>query len=488
MELPNHYHHFILLLPLLCGCRTPAVKETQSPNLVLIIADQWRGKAIGYLNEEPVFTPNIDRLAGEGIHCLNAISSYPVSSPARAMLMTGQYPVKNGVTGNCNSETAPYGVELKTKALCWSDIIKEKGYEMGYIGKWHLDAPVRPFVDTSNNKGAIAWNEWCPPERRHGFDYWLAYGTYDNHLNPMYWENDALRDSFFYAEQWGPSFEAGKAIGFLKDARKKDKPFALVVSMNPPHTGYELVPEPYKELYRNLDVDSIAVRYPHIPPEGTLSGHYFRKNLRNYYACMTGVDKEVGRIINALKEEGLFENTIVVFTSDHGDSMGMHDHTGKNIYYEEAIHIPFIISWPEKLKPGINKTLPVAFADLYPTLLSLMGFKESIPEEIETYDLSEPLMNGEEPEILQPYYKIQPDNLLTGYRGLRSKEYTFVIRATEGCIDEVILFNRADDPFQMKNIAPQSPELVENFTASLYEWLTKTNDPFASCLKSSYIK
>lgn len=447
------------------------------------MADQWRGKAIGCLNEEPVFTPNLDRLAADGVHCYNAISSYPVSSPARAMLMTGQYPIKNGVTGNCNSETAPYGVELKTDALCWSDILKAKGYEMGYIGKWHLDSPYRPFVNTPNNQEAIAWNEWCPPERRHGFDYWLAYGTYDYHLKPMYWERETPRDRFFYVEQWGPSFEADKAIGFIQEVGKKKRPFALVVSMNPPHTGYELVPERYKQLYENMDVDKVASEYPHIPSRETAAGDFFRKNLRNYYACMSGVDEEIGRIINTLKEQGLYENTIVVFTSDHGDCMGMHNHIGKNIYYEEAMRIPLIISWPQTLKPGINRTLPIAFADLYPTLLSLMGFGGDIPEEVETYDFSEQLINGNTSDILQPYYKIQPDHFLSGCRGLRSKSYTFVVQATDGCIDRIILFDRTNDPHQMNNIASQSPEVVKNYMIKLYEWLIRTNDPFASCLE-----
>lgn len=447
------------------------------------MADQWRGKAIGCLNEEPVFTPNLDRLAADGVHCFNAISSYPVSSPARAMLMTGQYPIKNGVTGNCNSKTAPYGVELKTGASCWSDILKAKGYETGYIGKWHLDSPHRPFVNTANNQGAIAWNEWCPPERRHGFDYWLAYGTYDYHLKPMYWEQDTPRDRFFYVEQWGPSFEADRAIDFIKEAGKKKKPFALVVSMNPPHTGYELVPEQYKHLYENMDVDKVAAEYPHIPPRGTDAGDFFRKNLRNYYACISGVDEEIGRIIKVLKEQGLYENTMVVFTSDHGDCMGMHNHIGKNIYYEEAMRIPLIISWPQTLKPGVNRMLPIAFADLYPTLLSLMGFGREIPEEVETYDFSEQLINGGTLDVLQPYYKIQPDNLLSGCRGLRSECHTFVVQATDGCMDDIILFDRTDDPYQMNNIALQSPEWVKYYTIRLYEWLIKTNDPFASCLE-----
>lgn len=111
--------------------------------------------------------------------------------------------------------------------------------------------------------------------------------------------------------------------------------------MNPPHTGYGLVPEKYKALYRDLDIEALCHR-PDIPAKGTSEGNYYRQSVRNYYACMTGVDEQVGRIMETLKKQGLWENTIVVFTSDHGDSMGIHRHIGKNIYYEEAMRIPMI--------------------------------------------------------------------------------------------------------------------------------------------------
>lgn len=160
---------FLLAFPL---CPVFQIQAQEKPNLVFIMADQWRGNALGCLGKEPVKTPCLDQLAREGVNFTNAVSSYPVSSPARGMLMTGMYPHKNKVTGNCNSANAPYGVELPQDARCWSDILKANGYQTGYIGKWHLDAPHKPYVDTYNNQGAVAWNEWCPKERRHGFDYW----------------------------------------------------------------------------------------------------------------------------------------------------------------------------------------------------------------------------------------------------------------------------------------------------------------------------
>lgn len=471
---------FLFTCPAFVSLALPIAAQTSPPNLVFIMADQYRGDALGCIGKEPVKTPCLDQLAAEGVNFTDAVSSYPVSSPARGMLMTGMYPLHSKVTGNCNSETAPYGVELPQDARCWSDVLKEQGYRMGYIGKWHLDSPHKPYVDTNNNRGKIAWNEWCPPERRHGFDHWIAYGTYDYHLKPMYWDTTAPRDSFYYVDRWGPAYEADKAIEYI-NAQKREQPFALVVSMNPPHTGYELVPDRYKDMYKDLDVEAICAGRPNLPAKGTKTGDFFRQSIRDYYACITGVDENVGRIVDALKQNGLFDNTIVVFTSDHGDVMGVHEHIGKNIYYEEAMRIPLIISWPQKIRPRRDNKLTIAFADLYPSLLSLMGFGKEIPASVQTFDLSEEILTGKtDKEMAQPYYYVQFDNHATGYRGLRTQTYTYVVHATDGKVDDIILFDRAKDPYQMNNIAGRHPELVSRLGKQLKEWLTKTNDPFAT--------
>lgn len=474
---------YLKLLGIFPVCMACQVYAQEAPNLVFIMADQYRGDALGCIGKEPVKTPCLDRLASEGVIFTNAVSSYPVSSPARGMLMTGMYPHKNKVVGNCNSETAPYGVELPQDARCWSDVLKENGYQTGYIGKWHLDSPHRPYVDTYNNRGKVAWNEWCPKNRRHGFDHWIAYGTYDNHLNPMYWNTDAPRDSFYYVNQWGPAYEADQAVLYLNQHINKKQPFALVVSMNPPHTGYELVPDQYKEMYRDLDVEALCANRPDIPAKGTEMGDYFRDNIRNYYACITGVDENVGRIVDELKRLRLFRNTIVIFTSDHGICMGAHENAGKDIFYEESMRIPMIISWPEKIKPRTDKNTMIAYADLYPTMLSLMGLKKNIPQEVQTFDLSSALLSDKEiQDMVQPYYYIQPSNQATGYRGLRTATHTFAIHATNGEIDDIILFDRMNDPYQMHNIAKEQPKQTERLTKLLKSWLKKTEDPFINYL------
>ena len=187
----------------------------------------------------------------------------------------------------------------------------------------------------------------------------------------MYWDTEAAREDFYYIDQWGPSYEAGRAIEFFrKESSQSDHPFALVVSMNPPHTGYELVPDSFKQRYAHIDVEALASQKPYIPAKGTPEGDYFRTHIRNYYTCITGVDENVGRII---------------FSSDHGICMGGHGIEGKNVFYEESIRIPMICCWKNKLHPQ-QTDLPVAFADLYPTMLSLMGMKDQTPSTVQSYD------------------------------------------------------------------------------------------------------
>lgn len=465
-------------------------QEKPKPNVLFIMADQWRGTALGCLGIEPVQTPNLDELASNGVHFVQAASGYPVSSPARAMLMTGMYPHQNNVTTNCNSKTAPYGVELGADVVCWSDVWSTNGYSLGYIGKWHLDAPYQPFVDTYNNRGAVAWNEWCPTNRRHGFEHWIAYGTYDYHLKPMYWKQDAAREDFYYVNKWGPEYETDEAIAYIKNSDHKlrdvSSPFALVVSFNPPHTGYDLVPDKYKAVYNNLNVDQLA-NEREVSDKGSFEGDYFRKNVADYYACITGVDEQVGRLINALKEEGIYENTIVVFTSDHGDQMGINNCIGKDIYYEASMHIPLIISWPEKLLPRKDELL-ISLEDLNPTLTALVGLEKSIPSSVQTTNYANVILNKKEvANTFQPYFFVDYTNQKNGIRGMRTQRYTYALEIRDGKVENEILLDRILDPFQHNNVARHQQEETMLFRNKLMQFLDDTNDPFGLNFTDTHI-
>ena len=241
--------------------------------IILLMTDTTRKDMVGCYGNKKMITPNLDALAQEGIRYENAYTCQPVCGPARSAIFTGTFPHTNGMVTN----GVPLGANVKTIGQRLTD----NGIKCGYIGKWHLDSPYKPYVDTYNNHGKVAWNEWCPPERRHGFEHWIAYGTYDYHLKPMYWNATAPRDSFYYVNQWGPAYEADRAIEYIQAQKESKQPFALVVSMNPPHTGYELVPDRYKALYKDMDVEALCANRPDIPAKGTEMGNYFRNNRRN---------------------------------------------------------------------------------------------------------------------------------------------------------------------------------------------------------------
>ena len=451
------------------------------PNLVFVFPDQMRGSAMGFLGEEPVQTPRLDAFARESLVLTEAASIYPVCSPYRAMLMSGCYPQRSKVVSNCTNHSYAYGVELPREQRCWSDVLAAAGYELGYIGKWHLEGPKEPYVESYNNLRETKWNEWTPPERRHGFGFWHAYNTFDRHMTPQYWTTEMGRDERLKIEQWGPQHEVDTAIKYLRNEggayRDSDKPFALVISMNPPHTPYHLFPEHYREAYSEVS-DKRLFERPNIPAADTELGDYYRKNIRNYFSMITGVDDQFGRLLDELDSLGLSGDTIVVFTSDHGDCVGIHRQPHKNNHFEESMRVPFLIRWPGKIRPRSDDLL-FSNTDICPTLLGLLG--ESIPNSIQGESRAALFRTGEgvRPEA-QPYMKMPYRNPLSGRRGLRTDRYTLMVDKAGDEQPLVELYDRGNDPYQLANLASGELGLVsELLEEGVRPWLDQAEDGWA---------
>jgi arylsulfatase A-like enzyme len=469
-----------LFILVLTSCYQNKAVDNKPVNLVIIYPDQMRGQAMGFLKMEPVLTPHLDSFASQSLVLTDAISNYPICSPTRASLMTGKYAQEHGVLSNCNSISASFGYELQENARTWSDILNDKGYSLGYIGKWHLDNPYEPYINCSNNEGEVKWNEWNSPSRRHGFDFWYAYGTYDKHNRPLYWSGKAGRNSFQYVDQWGPEHEADIAIQYLKNEDKKyrrpEQPFALMVSMNPPHMPYNLVPDKYQNLYTDISLDTLTQR-PNIPPAATRWGDYYRKNIKNYYAMISGVDEQFGRILQTLKDEGLEENTVVLFASDHGNCLGIHNKISKNNHYEESVSVPFIIRWPGKI-PARTDNLLLSTPDIYPTLLGLLGLNKNIPKDVSGINHAPLFLTGEgERPRSQFYMSVPPGKEDMGRRGVRTNQYTFMINHDDE-VDEIELFDNHEDPYQLNNLSDVRQDLVKELRSELKYWLEQTKDPW----------
>lgn len=461
------------------------------PNLLFLVADQFRAMCLEP-GGDPVSTPFLDELASEGVSLAHAVSSYPVCSPHRAMMMSGQYPVSNGVTHNVNSETAAWGVGLRHDAPSWAAVLRDAGYSTGYIGKWHLEAPVPE--DAVHGTGPLEdgryWDAWSPPDRRHGFDFWYSYGCCDEHLTPHYWTSDAGRHQRTDVAAWSAAHETDVAIEFLQravggDTPSGSTPFALAVSWNPPHQPFDQLPAGYDLSYaalppaellnrENVELDSEAGREAAgIAPL--------------YYAAVSAIDAQVGRLTDALESLGLAEDTLVIFTSDHGQQMGSHGLLYKNVPFEESMRIPWVMRWPRQLNPSAADRVGISSVDIAPTLLGLLGLGTAIPECMDGKDISAGLLfqgNGttEEdwtarmgtPSSLYFYYP--RDEYDVDIRGLRTPHSKFIAQFNDTTGLRTTLYDLHRDPFELHNITDpdavrgSARELVAALSASGQTW------------------
>lgn len=411
------------------------------PNLLFVVSDQFRAMC---LQDDPVRTPHLDALMAEGIVVTQAVSSYPVCSPHRAMMMTGQHPTRNGVDRNVNSGRP--GVQLRDGAPTWASALREAGYRTGLIGKWHLESPRLP-EDERHGEGrradGLVWDAWSPPERRFGFDDWYSYGCEDAHLAPHYWPTAAPREGRISVDDWSAHHETDVAIDYLR-GRDRSRPFALMVSWNPPHQPFDELPswaplshyEGAELLTRpNVDRDSEAGREAaRIAPE--------------YFAAVEAVDAELGRLLDAVASLGLASDTIVVFTSDHGMQLGSHGEIYKNVPFEESMRLPLVLRVPGVAPAEVAAML--GSVDVAPTLLGLCGVP--VPAAMQGRDLAA-VLRGEEPADdaeTALYYRWPTHEGDASARGLRTHGFKYTVtRDADGAVTTRLVDLR-DDPFELR--------------------------------------
>jgi arylsulfatase A-like enzyme len=218
----------------------------------------------------------------------------------------------------------------------------------------------------------------------------------------------------------------------------------------------------------NLDGDSKGARLA-------------RRQTRNYFAMITGVDDQFGRILAVLKKQGLEEDTVVVFTSDHGNCLGCHEQISKNVHYEESMRVPFLIRWPNKITPRKDDLL-LSTPDLYPTLLDLMGFGAEVPDAVQGESRAPILRAGRGARPTSQLYLWVPyGKPALGRRGVRTHTHTLMVSKSERDPPEYTLHNNVEDPYQLKNVAQAEPEVVKRLVdEELNPWLRKTRDPWGS--------
>lgn len=458
-------------------------------NLLFVFADQWRAGAIGYAKEDPVKTPNMDKFCKESTYCDHTFSTFPVCSPHRASLMTGKYPLSSEFFTNCKRGLS---LRLKDEEICVGQVLKKAGYETAYIGKWHLDEPEQNICEFPKS-GARDWDAYTPPGvRRHGFDYWYSYGTYDMHLSPHYWHDS---DEMIKVNKWSPEHETDKAIEYLSKIRDKSKPFAMYISWNPPHSVYSEVPDEYLKLYDDVELKGNVIFeniHHHTGENAAMSEEELSLTTKQYYAAISGLDKQFGRLIDYLKENNLYEDTLVILSADHGDMMGSHGLMGKHVWYEESIKIPFVVHVPGNKNKRCSTCM--GSQDMMPTVLGLLGC--DIPKTVEGEDCSK-FIKGDEnadrvsfimacpgrADFVEKFKKAGKNPAEYGWRGIRTRKYTYVMELGYDVISNPkrYLYDIQNDPLQKTTIdleLEENKQPAGNLEEEVIKWLKRQNDGF----------
>lgn len=442
---------FVIVL----GCRQ---KRPLQPNVIFVFADQWRAHDLGYNGNKQVKTPAIDKLASESVIFSNAVSGCPVCSPYRASLITGQYPLKTGVFYNDKP--------LNPNATSIARVYKKAGYETAYIGKWHLNGhqPGEPTFE--------ARQKFIPRERRQGFDFWQVLECTHDYNNSYYYEDTPKRLQW---EGYDAIAQTHSAVNYISEKAKGNKPFLLVLSWGPPHAPYNTAPAKYRKMF---SAGQIEVR-PNVPDELREKA---RQDIAGYYAHMAALDDCMKMLLDAIDDSNIRENTIFVFTSDHGDMLYSHGHVKKQQPWDESLRVPFILRYPAKLG-AVGKTveIPINTPDIMPTLLGLSNIE--IPETVQGSDYSKVITGEEKPTIESvliqcpvPFHQWNYSKGGREYRGVRTDRFTYV-RDLNG---PWLLYDNKVDPYQMTNLLGMDEYIFiqSDLEHQLQEWLRKTNDDF----------
>ncbi len=447
------------------------MSNEKRPNILFVFSDQQRYSALGANGNDVIKTPVLDAMAAEGMVCDNMFSNHPLCSPYRAILLTGRYGWQNLVIDN------EYSPRRNIPTL--PGTLREHGYGTAHVGTWHLGKG--PYGD----------------DNRYGLDYLAALaggrgrGAY---FDRTYYENDEGPN--FYGG-WASKNETDLAIQFMKkhlDARTDD-PFAVFVSWRPPHWPYKQYPDEYN-IYDPADMDVPG----NVPDEMKAWAH---EELADYYGCCTGLDAEMGRLLEALDRLGVKDNTIVCYTSDHGDHLSSHGYgkpssrwldesmrASKATPYEESCHVPFVVHWPDAIEAGTRTDAFFGAIDIVPTLLGACGVP--LPEGLQGRDISSVWHGGEAPAdteltpggsesvYLQNMAHGWPnrDGWVGRWRGVRNERYTYArwFANERG----PWLFDRQEDPLEMVNLAnsAEARPVLQEMEERLHRWMEGTKDPF----------
>lgn len=431
----------------------------KKPNIVFILSDDQGAWAMGCAGNKEIITPNIDRLAREGMRFENFFCASPVCSPARASLLTGKIPSQHGVHDWIRDDNKKQeDIEYLAGQTAYTDLLTQEGYVCGLSGKWHL------------GKSSV-------PQKN--FKHWFAYKSGGGpYYNASFYKDGALIKEPAYATD----VITDDAISFMKEYAKK-QPFYLHVGYTAPHAPWlHNHPKEYTELYKDCPFLSCPMEDEN--PDSIYLTKEVLKDLRanqtGYYAATTAMDANIGRILEELEVLGIRDETLVIFSSDNGFSCGHHGFWGKGNgtfpinMYEASVKVPFIASQPGVIPQGIVNSALVSAYDFMPTLLAYAGFEayedESLPgKSFYPALLGESFHQDENIVVMDEY---GPNRMIRGTRYKLIKRYPYGPNE---------LYDLEKDPRERVNLLLEkgvdSETLEKNLNYELEQWFLKYVNP-----------
>lgn len=446
------------------------------PNVIWVFGDQHRGQSVGYMGDPNVATPNLDRLAAEGLTFTHAVAGAPLCTPARSAIMTGRYPHKGA---------AAHEDQLPSGQPTLATPFRQAGYRTSYFGKWHLDG----FHET---RGRAAMHI-VPPERRGGFEIWVGYENNNSQWDS--WVHGGTGDSAFHHRL--PAYETDALTDLLvadiAAAAGDDRPFFAVLAPQPPHDPYIAPPD----WMRRHTPGQVRLR-PNVPEVPRVTERA-RRELAGYHAMIENLDWNLGRIRTSLEAHDLSDSTHVVFFSDHGDLHGSHGQFLKTAPWEEAIRVPLVIggATPRYVHRSGRVSAPVNQVDLAPTSLGLCGIP--VPDWMDGTDYSRLRLVDDAPSgragAAQSSYESHrselPDSAFaqivvpTGHPDSVDRSWRAVVTddgwkyvALEGV--PWLMFDLNEDPYELINLGHNTRyrEQRQRLHDRLGDWIRDTGDPF----------
>lgn len=495
-------------------------KNVENPNILLIMTDQQSWDAVGYTGNKIIKTPNLDRLASEGVNFSQAITACPISAPARTSILTGR--LNETTTIRDNRDIYSNDCFYPT----FDEILANKGYTTEYHGKFHSPEHMANVYTNPTSEGKsgfeqiVKWeqnyveflrkNIKKRPLKKDELYETSFYGgaiTYkpdptDSKYEMLRTENKAnidISEKRSQADVHGvldlapeytiTAIQGQQTIQALE--RLKDKPFMLTASFHCPHVP--ITPsEPYASMYKPKDMIpyfSISDKRYNSPyhPNIEIATYNDKAKVQfmiaNYYAFVTEIDDWVGKILNKLDELNLTQNTLVIFVSDHGEMLGAHGMRGKFCFYEESVRVPFLIRYPGKVPVGKTITTPVSIINIFPTILDYAGLK-NIPSD--GYS-----MRGIMERTALPKYDFAISEWMWKNESvpslmIRTEQWKLMTTHRDGGKNVEVLFDLKNDPNEMNNLLGSNPdrfkykEIAEELRSKLVGYLKDVNSPLTN--------